>query len=66
MHLMQSDVDRTVIAFWLGHESPATTQQYLEAHLAMTERPSQSSRQRRTKRLPFRPTGRLLAFLDGL
>lgn len=25
MHLLQSGVDITVIALWLGHESPATT-----------------------------------------
>jgi len=30
MHLLQSGVDITVIALWLGHESPATTHLYLE------------------------------------
>ena len=25
MHLLQAGVDITVIALWLGHESPATT-----------------------------------------
>jgi len=25
MHLLQSGVDITVIALWLGHESPTTT-----------------------------------------
>ena len=28
----------TVIALWLGHESPVTTHQYVEADLAMKER----------------------------
>ncbi len=38
MHLLQSGVDITVIALWLGHESPATTHMYLEADLSMRER----------------------------
>ena len=38
MHLLQSGVDITVIALWLGHESPTTTHQYVEADLAMKER----------------------------
>ena len=38
MHLLQSGVDITVIALWLGHESPATTHQYVEADLAMKEK----------------------------
>ena len=38
MHLLQSGVDITVIALWLGHESPATTHMYLEADLSMKER----------------------------
>jgi len=37
MHLLQSGVDITVIALWLGHESPTTTHQYVEADLAMKE-----------------------------
>jgi integrase/recombinase XerD len=66
MHLLQSGVDLTVIALWLGHESPATTHQYLEADLAMKERALQSLQEPGTKRQRFRPTDRLLAFLDGL
>ena len=37
MHLLQSGVDITVIALWLGHENTATTHQYVEADLAMKE-----------------------------
>ena len=33
MHLLQSGVDITVVALWLGHESPATTHIYIEADL---------------------------------
>ena len=38
MHLLQSDVDITVIALWLGHESISTTHQYVEADLSMKKR----------------------------
>src|SRR3989338_6269044 len=38
MHLLQAGVDISVIALWLGHESPATTHQYVEADLTMKER----------------------------
>jgi integrase len=38
MHLLQSGVDISVIALWLGHESPTTTHHYVEAGLAMTDR----------------------------
>lgn len=38
MHLLQAGVDISVIAMWLGHESPVTTHQYVEADLAMKER----------------------------
>jgi site-specific recombinase XerD len=31
MHLLQAGVDITAIALWLGHESPLTTRQYIEA-----------------------------------
>lgn len=31
MHLLQAGVDISVIALWLGHESPVTTHQYVEA-----------------------------------
>lgn len=38
MHLLQSGVDISVIALWLGHESPTTTHHYVEADLAMKDR----------------------------
>jgi len=38
MHLLQAGVDISVIALWLGHESPTTTHHYVEADLAMKER----------------------------
>ena len=38
MHLLQSGVDVTVIALWLGHESTNTTHQYVEADLELKRR----------------------------
>ena len=66
MHLLQSGVDIAVIALWLGHESPATTHLYLEADLSMKEQAL-----KRVEGLPrnsrrFRPSDRLLSFLNGL
>jgi site-specific recombinase XerD len=37
MELLQSGVDRSVIALWLGHESMETTQMYLHADLELKE-----------------------------
>jgi site-specific recombinase XerD len=37
MHLLESGVDRTVIALWLGHESVETTQIYVNASMALKE-----------------------------
>ena len=35
MYLLQSGVDITVIALWLGYESPSTTHLYVEADVRM-------------------------------
>lgn len=66
MNMLQSGVDITVIALWLGHESPATTHMYVEADLAMKEQALQTLRAPHVKTSRFRATDRLLAFLEGL
>lgn len=38
MHLLQVGVDLSVIALWLGHESPVTTHGYVEVDLALKKR----------------------------
>ncbi len=66
MDLLQHGVDRSVIALWLGHEHMDTTQVYLHANLQLKEQalaktepfPGQSRR--------YRPSDRLLAFLQSL
>ena len=66
MHMLQAGVDITVIALWLGHENPATTHMYVEADLAMKERALQAVQPPRLKQARYRPTDRLLTFLQGL
>lgn len=66
MHLLQSGVDITVIALWLGHESPATTHLYLEADLSMKERALRTLQPPPTKPARYRANDRVLAFLDTL
>lgn len=66
MHMLQAGVDITVIALWLGHESPSTTHMYVEADLAMKERALRSLQQPSTMPTRYRPPDRLLQFLQGL
>ncbi len=66
MHLLQSGVDITVIALWLGHESIETTHQYVEANLAMKDQALAKVEEIPTKRGRYRPNDKLLQFLDGL
>ena len=65
-HLLQSGVDITVIAMWLGHEDTATTHQYIEADLAMKESALRPMDAPSSKPVRFQATDRLLAFLDTL
>jgi site-specific recombinase XerD len=66
MELLQSGVDRSVIALWLGHESVETTQIYLDATLAMKEQALAKMTPRSGKSRRFHPEDQLLAFLNSL
>ncbi len=66
MHMLQSGVDITVIALWLGHESTATTHHYLEADLAMKERALNALTAPATTPSRYRPTDRVMQFLRAL
>jgi integrase len=66
MHLLQSGTDLAVIALWLGHESPATTHQYLEADLAAKEAVLRRLTDPGPAPTRFQPGDQLLAFLQGL
>ena len=66
MHLLQSGVDITVIALWLGHEDTATTHLYVEADLAMKEAALKRVADPGPEPVSFKASDRLLAFLEGL
>jgi integrase len=66
MELLQSGVDRSVIALWLGHESMETTQIYLHADLELKEQALAKTSPFGIKMRRYRPDDKLLAFLKGL
>jgi integrase len=66
MHLLQSGVDITVIALWLGHESPTTTHHYVEADLTMKERALRAVQEPSIKGSRYKPDDGLLSFLESL
>lgn len=66
MHLLQAGVDVSVIALWLGHESPVTTHHYVEADLTMKERALARLREPDAQVLRYRAPDSLIAFLRAL
>jgi len=66
MELLQSGVDRTLIALWLGHESVETTQIYLDANLAIKEEILSKTAPINSKAGRYRPDDNLMVFLKAL
>jgi integrase/recombinase XerD len=66
MHLLQAGVDLTVIALWLGHESPETTHQYVEADLKMKEEALRKAEGVPVGEFRYQPKPEVLEFLDNL
>lgn len=66
MHLLQAGVDISVIALWLGHESPVTTHHYVEADLTMKERALAKLHEPDVKIQRYRAPDSLLDFLKTL
>jgi len=66
MNLLHAGVDITVIALWLGHESTATTQIYLQADLALKQQALDRTTPPATPAGRYRPPDQLLAFLEAL
>ena len=66
MHLLQGGVDITVIALWLGHESPVTTHGYIEADLRMKEQALKAVKAPRIRSGRFKAKDNLLRFLESL
>jgi integrase len=66
MELLQSGVDRAVIALWLGHKSVETTQIYLDADLALKEQALAKTNPVRGAPKRYQPDDELLDFLKQL
>jgi site-specific recombinase XerD len=66
MHLLQSGVDITVIAMWLGHESIETTHRYITADLELKEKALKTLQPPSGGTFRFRPDDELLKFLQSL
>jgi integrase/recombinase XerD len=66
MHMLQSGVDITVISLWLGHESPSTTHIYIEADLQMKQQALGRLHAPDHRRQTYRPSDKLVAFLQAL
>lgn len=66
MHLLQSGVDLSVIAMWLGHETTQTTHQYLDADLETKKRALACLEPPRVRRSPRSRANDIVQFLDGL
>ncbi|MCF6248636.1 MAG: site-specific integrase [Desulfobacula sp.] len=66
MHLLQSGVDLSVIALWLGHESITTTHQYMQADIEMKKRALNKMKAPKIRGVKFKPSKDVLSFLDSL
>lgn len=66
MHLLQAGVDISVIALWLGYESPVTTHHYVEADLTMKERALARLHEPDVKIQRYRAPDSLIDFLKTL
>jgi site-specific recombinase XerD len=66
MNLLHAGVDITVIALWLGHESPATTRIYLHADMALKEQAIARTAPPNTDPARYQAGDDLLAFLGKL
>lgn len=66
MRLLNAGIDATVMALWLGHESPATTAIYLHADLNAKQKAMDRTRPTGVRAGRYKPSDTLLAFLTGL
>jgi site-specific recombinase XerD len=66
MALLQSGVDRSIIALWLGHESVNTTEVYLHADIRLKEEALNKTIPASVKPGRYRPVDSIMAFLQRL
>ena len=66
MALLHAGVDTSVIALWLGHEDPSSTQAYLHADMSIKEKALARIQPPNNSPGRYRAPDTLLAFLDNL
>lgn len=66
MRLLQSGMDITVIAMWLGHEDIGTTHIYITTDMRLKEKALHSFQEPKLKNFRYQATDSLLAYLDEL
>ena len=66
LNLLQSGVDISTIAIWLGHESILTTHKYMEADMEMKRNTLEKIHDIAENPYQFRPDNAMLSFLDSL
>jgi site-specific recombinase XerC len=66
MSLLQSGVDTTIIALWLGHTDVRSTQPYIHADLTIKEKALALVAPVDVKPGRYKPTDKMLAFLESL
>jgi len=66
LHLLQSGIDISTIAIWLGHESINTTHKYMEADVEMKQKTLEKIAEPSVRGYRFKPSKDILAFLSSL
>ena len=66
MSLLQAGVDTTVIALWLGHAGVRSTDAYVHADMTIKEKALALTMPVTATPGRYRPTDKVLAFLDRL
>ncbi len=66
MSLLQAGVDTSVIALWLGHAGVRSTDAYIHADISIKEKALALTTPASAKPGRYRPTDKVLAFLEGL
>ena len=66
IRLLHAGIDTSVIALWLGHASPTTTQIYLDVDLELKQRALDRTTPPDSKPGRYRPPDNLLSFLQDL
>lgn len=66
LHLLQSGIDISTIAIWLGHESINTTHKYMEADIEMKQKTLEKMAEPSVDAYRYRPSKDILSFLASL